>query len=116
MSSRKRPPVFHVRIEGLPKMIQPPARDLPATRPMPAPSNLTRAPHLTTESMPALLNQHETQTIERLLDACTEYERTGDGHLSDIVDKIGMKMMQHFVTRPRTKRPPEPDTTGNEDA
>ncbi|MBW6419369.1 hypothetical protein [Celeribacter sp. PS-C1] len=47
-------------------------------------------PHLTT---------HEAEVIDRLLTACSEYQHNGEDLNSELVDRIGMNMMQAFIAR-----------------
>ncbi|WP_156444358.1 hypothetical protein [Celeribacter halophilus] len=37
--------------------------------------------------------------IDKLLEACTQYQQAGETQLSDLVDRIGMNLMQSFMTR-----------------
>lgn len=62
-------------------------------------SNMPRAPYFALDGQPALLLAHEAKLIEQLLDVCSYYCDKGDPKLSALVDKIGMTLMQSFLSR-----------------
>lgn len=64
-----------------------------------AASNAAGAPYYCAEGKPALMSESEANTISRLLDVCAQYEQQGDTHLSEIVDRIGLSLMQVFLMR-----------------
>ncbi|WP_417279923.1 hypothetical protein [Celeribacter sp.] len=53
------------------------------------------------------LTAREAEVIERLLSVCTHYHYLGQHHTSELVDRIGMNMMQAFLAR----KTPEPSDT-----
>lgn len=62
-------------------------------------SNLQRAPHFAVDGQPAALKEDESKLIDQLLDVCSYYSDKGDANLSELVDSIGMKLMQSFLAR-----------------
>jgi hypothetical protein len=62
-------------------------------------SNMQRAPYFALDGQPALLLAHETKLIEQLIEVCSYYGEKGDPNLSALVDKIGMTLMQSFLSR-----------------
>lgn len=62
-------------------------------------SNLQRAPHLSVDGQPAALKEHESKLIDQLLDVCSYYCDKGDTNLAELVDKIGIALMQSFLAR-----------------
>ncbi|WP_417239629.1 hypothetical protein [Celeribacter halophilus] len=62
-------------------------------------SNSLHAPCASPQTISAALTTGETELIDKLLDVCTQYQQAGDPQLSDLVDRIGMKLMQSFISR-----------------
>ena len=71
-------------------------------------SNSGHAPDAPHDSKTPHLSLREAETIERLLTACTYYQQEGKHALSDLVDRIGITMMQAFIAR--KSRMPDPAT------
>lgn len=62
-------------------------------------SNSAHAPDNAQQHSHPHLTAHEAEVIERLLSVCTYYQHLGDHHLSELVDRIGMTLMQAFMAR-----------------
>jgi hypothetical protein len=62
-------------------------------------SNMQRAPYFSINGEPSVLTDYEAKLIEQLHDVCNYYCEHGDPKLSDLVDKIGMNLMQSFLSR-----------------
>lgn len=67
-------------------------------------SNLHTPPHVAIDRGRTTLMRHEVNLIEKLLDACSYYDDQGDPVLSNLVDKIGMTLMQSFLSRDSNMR------------
>lgn len=50
-------------------------------------------------SAAVVLGEKEAAMIDRLIDICTQFDQSGEEHLSQIVDRIGVSMMQAFLDR-----------------
>ena len=62
--------------------------------------NANRAPNEQAHALPNYtLNGREAQMINRLIDICTGYQEKGEEELSQIVDRIGLTLMQAFIKR-----------------
>lgn len=62
-------------------------------------SNSMHAPCASPQAVSTSLTTGETELIDKLLEACTQYQQAGETQLSDLVDRIGMNLMQSFMTR-----------------
>ncbi|WP_321364418.1 hypothetical protein [uncultured Celeribacter sp.] len=62
-------------------------------------SNSAHAPGSAPASGHSKLTAREAEVIERLLNVCTHYQHIGDHQISELVDRIGMALMQAFMAR-----------------
>lgn len=59
---------------------------------------------------PPSLSAQQRRTIDNLLNACTDLQQQGEDRLSQLVDRIGMTMMQQYLARAQSlsERPSDP--------
>ncbi|AJE45969.1 hypothetical protein [Celeribacter indicus] len=94
-------------IEGSPRRL---GLSLIQASTLPAPANRLCLPGGgTVETFPAL-SEKESALIDRLIDECIQYEDDGEDHLSEIVDRIGSKLLQAFLERARARMSQPHDT------